>query len=147
MNFPLLFAGSCVSNCVTIPCFRKKLIFFFPCCLHVLLCLHLLQEQYDFGFNNGNLPLRDIWTRTFLVPSWHCLSAFSSSRNVIQCPSSLIITVCVRLSCTPVNATHIVLQQLPRETQVDHLASHCYSAENEFLPAATAYPNQGHIFP
>lgn len=62
--------------------------------------------------------LRDVWTRTFLVPFWHSVSALSSSRNVLQCPSSLAINGCASLSCTPVNLTHGVL--LPRETQVDH---------------------------
>lgn len=63
--------------------------------------------------------LGDIWTRTFLVPFWHSVSALSSSRNVLQCPSSLAINGCAGLSCTPVNLTHRV--PLPRETQVDHL--------------------------
>lgn len=91
-------------------------------------------------------PLRDIWTRTFSVPFWHCVSAFSSSRNVFQCPSSLVINVCVRLSSTPVNPTHKVLL-LPTGTQVDHLSLLTNSGNSEFLPAVTAYPNQSHTFP
>lgn len=104
-------------------------------------------------------PLRDIWTRTFSVPFWHCVSAYSSSKTdylpnlhmsmggprgvqsaslvgigqavwekeaksrlVFQCPSSLVINVCVRLSSTLVNPTNM----LPR---VDHLSYSTPTAE------------------
>lgn len=128
----------------------EKLIYFFPCCAHVLMYYSCCRTMV-FGFNHANLfPERHLNKNIFSLVLAKCVSLHFQQNCVPLCaspprsPPSPATNGCVGLCCTPVNLTHRVL--LPRETQVNHLPHHT-NGRKCWVPSCRGRSKSSHTFP